>query len=392
VIGAPVPPSSLEGGIPGNADTDDMALAVWDAQGRLVLADREGVQLPRRPSAAGFVDDRLDGAAWRLYYLKSLTGDWQVAAAQKVEERDELVFALTGSQIVPWLLMLPVLLLAMAWAVRQALAPMKHLTDQLAARDPNDLRPVSPSEAFVELKPLVEAMNGLFVRIRAMLARERRFTTDVAHELRTPLAALRAQWDVVRRARSPAEREGAEAKLGAGLDRMDRLVTQMLALSSIEATESLPQASSVHWAAIVEDAMSDCLALSERRHIELACEWPPDGGKPMPLTGDPHLLAALLRNLLDNAVRYASPGTTVRLRFGHDRLEVANDGPPLSSDQLARLGERFHRPLGQDESGSGLGVSIVLSIAKLHGLHVDFGSRDNGQGMNVVVRSGEVPR
>ena len=112
----------------------------------------------------------------------------------------------------------------------------------------------------------------------------------------------------------------------------------------------------------------------------------------MPLTGDPHLLAALLRNLLDNAVRYASPGTTVRLRFGHDRLEVANDGPPLSSDQLARLGERFHRPLGQDESGSGLGVSIVLSIAKLHGLNVDFGSRDNGQGMNVVVRSGEVPR
>jgi two-component system sensor histidine kinase QseC len=138
--------------------------------------------------------------------------------------------------------------------------------------------------------------------------------------------------------------------------------------------------------------MSDCLALSERRHIELACEWPPDGREPMPLTGDAHLLTALLRNLLDNAVRYAPPGTTVRLRFGYDRLEVENDGAPLSPDQLAQLGERFHRPLGQDESGSGLGVSIVLRIATLHGLNVDFGSRDNGQGMKVVVRSGKVPR
>jgi two-component system sensor histidine kinase QseC len=315
-----------------------------------------------------------------------------VAAGQKVYERDELVWDLTASQIMPWLLVLPVLLLAMAWAVQRALSPMHQLTTQLRNRDSSDLQPVSQSGTPAELKPLVEAMNGLFARIKETLARERRFTSDVAHELRTPLAVLRAQWDVVRRAPNQAERARAEAGFGAGLERMDRLVTQMLALSTVESSDSLPRTTAVHWQAIVEDVMGDCLTIAERRRIELACEWPPEGHDPMPLVGDEQLLAALLRNLLDNAVRYARPDTTVMLRFGDDYLEVENDGESLPPEEFARLGERFHRPAGQQESGSGLGVSIVQRIAALHGLKVEFSPRDDGQGMKVVVRTARVRR
>jgi len=392
VIGAATPLQSQVGGSQGEADVQDMALAVWDARGQLVLADHEGVQLPHRPDVAGFVDERLDGGAWRLYYLKSVSGEWQVAAGQKVYERDELVWDLTASQIMPWLLVLPVLLLAMAWAVQRALSPMHQLTTQLRNRDSSDLQPVSQSGTPAELKPLVEAMNGLFARIKETLARERRFTSDVAHELRTPLAVLRAQWDVVRRAPNQAERARAEAGFGAGLERMDRLVTQMLALSTVESSDSLPRTTAVHWQAIVEDVMGDCLAIAERRRVELACEWPPEGHDPMPLVGDERLLAALLRNLLDNAVRYARLDTTVMLRFGDDYLEVENDGEPLPPEEFARLGERFHRPAGQQESGSGLGVSIVQRIAALHGLKVEFSPRDDGQGMKVVVRTARVRR
>jgi two-component system, OmpR family, sensor histidine kinase QseC len=387
VIGAPLPAASQGGASQGEADVRDMAIAVWDAGGRLVLADHEGVQLTRRPDAAGFVEDRLDGAQWRLYYLPSLSREWLVAVGQKVYERDELVFELTASQITPWLVMLPVLLLAMAWAVRRALAPVHQLTAQLQRRNSSDLEPVAQGDAPAELKPLVEAMNGLFARIEGTLARERRFTSDVAHELRTPLAVLRAQWDVVRQAGSGPERSQAEAKLGAGLDRMDRLVTQMLALSTLESASGLPRKTEVQWPAIVEEVMGDCLATAGRRRIELACEWPPAGTVAMPLIGDQHLVTVLLRNLLDNAVRYAPTGTTVVLRFDTDRLEVTNDGAPLSPEQMARIGERFHRPLGQQESGSGLGVSIVNRIAELHGLTVDFAAGDNGQGVRVVVRS-----
>jgi two-component system sensor histidine kinase QseC len=236
------------------------------------------------------------------------------------------------------------------------------------------------------LKPLLGAMNGLFARIEQLLVRERRFTADAAHEMRTPLAVLRAQWDVVRRSGSAAERAEAEAKLGVGLDRMGRLVTQMLSLSRVESGVQPSLATEVEWPQIVEQAMSDCLALAERRRIELACDWPPRGIHPLPLLGDEHLLTVMLRNLLDNAVRYAPTGTTVLLRFSGEHLEIENEGSPLSPEQLMRLGERFYRPDGQHEGGSGLGISIVRRIAELHGLELILGTGPNGQGVKMTLQ------
>ncbi len=316
-----------------------------------------------------------------MYYLPSAAG--LVAVGQKAEERDELVFELIASQVLPWLLVLPVLLAAMAWAVRRALAPVRELTREVEQREPGDLRPVPSEHAPTELEPLVIAMNGLFGRIGEALARERRFTADAAHELRTPLAVLRAQWDVLRRAAGADERVSAEARLGAGLDRMDRLVTQMLALARLDAAAQPLPTAAVGWPAIVEAAMNDCLPLAERRRIELACEWPPTGQEPLPLEGDANLLTVLLRNLLDNAVRYAPEASGVTLRFAAGHLEVENAGAPLAPEQLARLGERFQRPDGQAESGSGLGLSIVQRIAALHGLAVAYGAGDGGQGVRV---------
>ncbi|KPF44574.1 histidine kinase [beta proteobacterium AAP121] len=365
----------------GAADLDDLALAVWNRQGQLLLVDREGVQLPHRPQAAGFVDLALDGEPWRAYYLQAPEGEWLVAAGQRLHERDELVWNLIGSQLLPWLLVLPVLLAAMAWAVRQALAPVRALADDLQRRGADDLRPVPAEEAPTELRPLLGAMNGLFTRIETTLARERRFTADAAHELRTPLAVLRAQWDVQRHAASEAERRHAEGKLGAGLDRLDRLVSQMLLLSRVDASDSLTRAEPVAWPAVVEQALSDVLPLAERRGIELGVDWPPEGTPPFPLHGDAALLGVLLRNLLDNAVRYAPEGSAVTLRFSGDAMAVDNAGPALNAEALARLGERFHRREGQAETGSGLGVSIAQRVAALHGLQLQHGPGAGGQGV-----------
>lgn len=370
----------------GESDVRDLAVAVWDGQGRLMLADREGADLPRLPDRAGFVDEEIDGQSWRVYYLQSVGGEWLVAAGQKTYERDEVVYSLTASQVVPWLLVLPVLLLSMNWAARRALEPLRQLTTDLQGRGADDLAPVPTRSTPAELKPMVGAMNGLFSRIEALLARERRFTADAAHELRTPLAILRAQWDVVRRAASGPERDDAEAKFTVGMERMERLVAQMLALSRLEAGDIPAPKTEVRWPTVVEGAMSACLALAERRRIELACEWPPDGRYPMPLLGDEHLLGVLLRNLLDNAVRYAPTGSTVTLRIGEVQLDVENEGQPLSAEQLARLGERYYRPAGQPESGSGLGISIARRVAELHGLEVAFESCSTGQGVRVAVR------
>jgi two-component system sensor histidine kinase QseC len=365
----------------GEADLRDLAIAVWNADGNLLLVDDQGVLLPRRPDASGFVDLRLNGEPWRVYYLQSPEGEWLVAAGQREYERDELVRDLLGSQLLPWLLVLPVLLAAMAWAVRQALAPVRSLTAELRGRSADALQPLRAVGAPVELRPMVDAMNGLFSRIEATLARERRFMADAAHELRTPLAVLRAQWDVLRRAPDAAARRRAEERLEAGLARMDRLVTQMLALSRLEATERLSTQARADWPAIVEQVVGDVLPLAERRRVELACDWPPQGTPAFPLHGDGDLLAVLLRNLVDNAARYAPEGSTVALRFRADGFAVENDGPPLSSETLAHLGERFRRVEGQAEIGSGLGVSIAQRIAALHGLALRFGTGASGRGV-----------
>ncbi len=370
----------------------DMAITVWNAREGGVIADQHGMQLPSRPPGTGFVEQQLDGQPWRVYYLASADGEWVVAAGQKAVERSDLVRDLIASQMLPWLLVLPLLLAAMAWAVGRALAPVRDLTDEIGARDAGDLKPVPEHRAPSELKPLVAAMNGLFTRIDSALERERRFTADAAHELRTPLAVLRAQWDVVRRSSGEAERRDAESKLTLGFAQMDRLVAQMLSLSRIEAGNTPPTSKEIDWPAIVEQVVSDCLPLAERRRIEIGCDWPPEGRHPMPLLGDPALLTVMLRNLLDNAIRYAPVGSTVTLRFGEDRLEVDNDGEPLAAEQLSRMGERFHRPAGQLEGGSGLGVSIVRRIATMHRLVVTFGRCDDGRGVRVTLTFEPSPR
>ena len=384
---APAHRGPLQAGDSGEADARDLAIAVWDAEGRLTMADREGVELPRLPEASGFVDRELHGEPWRIYYLQSFSGEWLVAAGQKSYEREELVVGLTSSQIVPWVLVLPLLLAALAWAVRRALDPLHRLADELAQRRADDLQPVAAQRAPAELQPFLGAMNGLFQRVGDLLERERRFTADAAHELRTPLAILRAQWDVLQGSDGPRERAQAAAALEAGLDRMDRLVEQLLALSRVEARTqtTLAAGEEIRWPPIVEQAMSDCLALASRRRIELGCDWPPAGRHPLPMLGDPHLLTVLLRNLLDNAVRYATPGTAVQLRVLEHGIELENEAPALGADDFARLGERFHRPPGQQETGSGLGLSIVRRIAALHGLQVEFGPRADGSGMRVRV-------
>ncbi len=384
-----LPPLPKEGDPDGGAaEVADMAISVWDRTGRRV-ADQDGDALPYDAERKGFVDTAIGGAPWRLYYLPAASGSWLVAVGQSSHERDELVYDVTLGQLVPWMVMLPVLVVAMAWAVRRALEPVQSLAQQIGHRSADDLTPVITARQPGELLPVLDAMNGLFVRVSDVLARERRFTGDAAHELRTPLAALRAQWDVVRRAEPGPAREHAEARLAAGLDRMDRLVAQLLMLSRVESVgpgSREAAADEVNWRAVVEDVVADCLPLADRRHIDIVCEWPADDQRALPMLGNMPLLSVMLRNLLDNAVRYADESSSVLIRFTERSVTLENDAAVIPPEELARLGERFHRREGQTQQGSGLGISIARRIATLHGLKVDVGPRADGTGFSARVR------
>ena len=380
---APAPPSDG-----GGAELEDLSIAVWNERGEMLLADREGAALPFDAAAAGFVNLKLGEASWRVYYLRG--GPWRVAVGQATAERSEVLRDLLASQLLPWLLMLPVLLAVIAAAVRRGLRPVREIAREVQQRRADSLAPLSTADAPAELQPLLASMNDLFERIERALEHERRMTADAAHELRTPLAALRAQWEAAQLAAGDAERAQAHARIGEGIDRLSRLVSQLLALASAESGSRPVFTEAVDWHRVAERALSDCLPLLDGTGTEVTVSWP-ERSAPLPLTGDESLLATLVRNLVDNAVRYSPPRSLVTVRFAADSLVVEDRGPGLPEAQLARLGDRFYRPAGQAQSGTGLGISIVQRVAELHGLTVRFDNRDDGPGLRATVRRRELP-
>jgi two-component system sensor histidine kinase QseC len=367
----------------GEANINDLSIAVWNRNGRLTLADVQGVHLPPPAGDDGFFDLEIHGRPWRVYYLGAGRGGWQVGVGQRMEERNELTRDLVLSQLSLWVLALPVLGAGILASVRHALRPLKGLATELEQRSPDELKPFAPPDS-KELRPLVGAMNRLFARMGDAIEHERRLTADAAHELRTPIAALQAQVEVAQLAQSEAVRHSALGKLTGGIDRLASLSGQLLALARVETLPALTAPKVVRWDRVMEQVLSDCLAQADRRGTEISCVWPPSGAAVFPLHGDEDLLAVMLRNLVDNAVRYSPDGSHVEIELGTDSVAVQDNGPGVSPEALRRLGDRFYRPPGQDQPGSGLGLSIVRRIAQLHQLTVSIRNRDEG-GLRVVV-------
>jgi two-component system sensor histidine kinase QseC len=336
-------------------------------EGRLVL---RSAQAPLEPMARapGFQTVTVAGTRWRVFTTTGPDGDEQVHVGEQLASRTSIVLALMRSMLWPTLLALPLLAIAAWWAVRYSTGPLRSLSQRLAHRRPDELGPVQLEDAPAEVSPLVAALNELFARIGTLLESERRFTADAAHELRTPIAAVRAQAQVALAASDEATRRHALEATVQGCDRASRLVDQLLILARADAER--PQAASVDLGELTRQVAAEIAtrALARQQSLELqvraACR----------VQGDATLLGVLVRNLLDNAVRYSPAAARVLVqmqqRDGRVHLSVEDSGPGLDESQRARLGERFFRVPGSEPGGSGLGWSIVRRIAALHGAQV----------------------
>ncbi len=313
----------------------------------------------------GFRTADIAGTTWRLFSTRGRDSDVQVLVGEQLSSRAAILLAVLRSSLWPMAAGLPLLALAAGWAVRRGMAPLRRLGSTLAARQPQALEPVVVVDAPAELLPAVAALNRLFARIDALMAAERRFTADAAHELRTPIAAIRAQAQVALGEADAGDRSRALRATLAGCDRAARLIDQMLTLSRLEGGAA-PALAQVELTALVRQVAADLApkALDKRQAIEV------DAGPPLPVRGDATLLEVMVRNLVDNAIRYSPPQARIGLYLdradGAVRMRVEDSGPGLSEAQRQRLGERFFRVLGSAEDGSGLGWSIVRRIADLH--------------------------
>ncbi|BEN60760.1 two-component sensor histidine kinase [Serratia marcescens] len=363
----------------GEQDDDALAFAIFDRQGKMLLNDGEnGADFLFDGEREGFTDgeSKGDDDSWRLVWLTSPDGRYRIVVGQEWDYRRDMALGMVTGQLVPWLATLPVLMLLIALMVGRELRPLRAVAAGLRRRAPDDATPLDARQVPTEVRPLVDALNALFARINALLVRERRFTSDAAHELRSPLAALRVQTEVVQLAGDDAPmREHALDNLTVGIDRATRLVDQLLTLSRLDSLSDLAELAPIDW----NDLLTMTLAEQDRQaHAAGVTLRYEHRGTPPPRQGETLLLSLLLRNLLDNAVRYTPQGGVVTVTLSERSLTVEDDGPGVTAEHLARLGERFYRPPGQEQTGSGLGLSIVQRIAGLHGLQISFANRSAG--------------
>jgi two-component system OmpR family sensor kinase len=355
----------------------DFVVQVWSLDGVRVYLSRPHAVLPQI-TTLGFATVSTSEGRWRVFGVQALNRVIQVAQPLAVREQRAAQLAL--QTLKPFALLLPVLALVIWFAVGHALEPLQRLTALVKARRVDALDSLPVTHLPDEVQPLVLALNDLLARLSAALERERAFLADAAHELRTPLTALHLQMGMLARASSEGERAAAMSTLLTGVQRAIRLVEQLLALARQE-----PRTSAVRVPVRLDDLAREVVAelvpLADAGHIDLGVA----AAQPVSIAGDPDALRTLLRNLIDNAVRYTPPGGRVDVTVEAARLTVADDGPGIAPEERSRVFDRFYRHPGTEPPGSGLGLAIVKAIATAHGATVQLAQGPSGKGLAVTV-------
>ena len=380
-------------GLPQLEDDDgmgfDLFVQIWGRDGTQIFRSTRSALPPL--AVLGFSDVEANGNRYRVYTLQTPLQTVQIA--QDLGARTARARALALRAVLPLALLTPLLMLAVWWIISRSLAPIERARRQVAGRAADDLSPLADSGLPDEVRPLVDELNLLFGRVRTAFDAQKNFVADAAHELRSPLTALKLQAQALRRTGDDAAaREAGITRLNLGLERTIRLVEQLLLLAREEAgTGHAGFTESVELQAVVTLAVADVLPQARQKHIDLgmAGEQPPP--ETLTVRGQSEALRILLRNLLDNAVKYTPPGgqvdVSIQQQDGQAVLTVEDNGPGISADDIPRVFDRFYRTGDASaETGSGLGLAIVKVIAERHGATLALERSARLGGLKVDVR------
>ncbi|MDZ4201243.1 MAG: ATP-binding protein [Gallionella sp.] len=367
----------------------EFVFEIWateDGETRLLLRSNEDFSLPARDfPEEEFSNGTWNGRHWRFYRQRDPEREIDVLVGQSDKARNELAREVAWHNITPFLFGLPLLGLLSLLAIRLGLKPLRDLALSLRKLSPEQLAPVEMHAAPQEITPVLEALNGLLARTAGMMENERRFTADAAHELRTPLAALQAQLQAAQLAADAGERNHSLGQAMQGTHRMSHLVGQLLTLSRLDEQQALRLLEPVDLLALTQTCSAELAPQALVRDITL--EVTTDTAITVSAAED--LLHIMLRNLLDNAIRYTPQGGQIKITLhpaAHHAatLTITDSGSGVAEAQLPLLGKRFSRLASSGTEGVGLGLSIVLRIAALHGARVEFRNEEQG-GLTVSV-------
>ena len=362
----------------------DFVVQIWTVDGRTIYASRQHSSLPSR-AVLGFADVSVEGQTWRTFSVAARDRVIQVAQPRQIRER--LAAAAALHSVLPLLLLAPALALFVGWLVTATLKPLRRLSQEVMSRDAEALSALPAADLPDEVAPLVTSLNALLQRLSSAFDAQRAFVADAAHELRSPLTALKLQVQMLQRAPDDTARSEAVQQLAQGVERATRLVEQLLTLARNEPGARQAPLVSVDLGEAVRQALADTGPMAAERGtvIEL------DAQEPVQIQGDATALRVLARNLADNAVRYAPEGARVQVRVAREAgaavLTVDDSGPGIPAAERERVFDRFWRreASAATTSGSGLGMAIVKSVAERHGAQLSLQDSPLG-GLRVVVR------
>jgi two-component system sensor histidine kinase QseC len=367
-----------------------IAFQVWDADGRLLVRSMSAPERPFGPNTPGFNSEVVDGVPYRVFVLRS-ANTW-IQVAEKNEVRDELIQNLGFAVMTPLIVGAVLLLIVVNALVLYGLAPLTQLAGHIERRQPDTLGALEMREVPKELTGVVRALNDLLRRVELAFERERRFTDAAAHELRTPIAALKIHAENIARAQNETERAQSMRKMRQSLERTSMLAARMLEYSRT-------QNASEH-----EDRVAICLSDLVRetsgvtdhvRHARAQRLTITDGGANAYILGEPEKIQRLIANLLDNASRYAPAGSTIEVVIRSDAeavaLSVSNEGPAIPPELRERVFEPYYRLPGSGSEGSGLGLAIVKEIAAQHSASIELSSIAGTEGTVVEVTFPALP-
>lgn len=358
----------------GHAYETKLAFQVRDPNGNLLVRSQSGPLQPLAPLRPGYTDRRIDGHQWRTFTLRSRSGFWyQTGEASDI--RAEIAQEIAFGTLLPLLIALPLLAALVWWIVTWSLRDLSRISAEIGERAPERMTPLRLERVPAEIERLVVAINSLLARLQTAMARERRFVAEAAHELRTPIAALKVHAHNLHSARDAEEAEESRLRLDAGIERIERLVAQLLTLNRLEPDAAMPATVPIELDLIVRQQTEALRALADVRRIALELR-----ASSTRVLGDGPALESLVRNVIDNALRYTPEGGRVRIaldvesgRLEADRLRsawatlcVEDSGPGVPPEARERIFERFHRESGSGVEGSGLGLAIVREALALH--------------------------
>ena len=389
---------SLRGGIPLGLPPDgpredanyDLLVQIWGQDGTQIFRSTRSALPPR--AVVGFSDVEAHGNRYRVYTLQTPLQTVQIA--QDLSARTARARALALRAVLPFAWLTPLLMLAVWWIIRRSLAPIEQTRRVVASRAANDFSPLEDAGLPDEVRPLVDELNLLFGRVRQAFEAQKNFVSDAAHELRSPLTALKLQAQALRRVDAdPVAREAAVARLNAGLDRAIRGVEQLLLLAREEAgsAQASDAAGPVDLQSVITLAVADVLPQARLKNMDLGLTDSATAQQMSTVNGQPKALRILLRNLLENAVKYTPPGGQVDVSFdvqqGQPVLTVEDSGPGIAPENRTRVFDRFFRASDTaQEAGSGLGLAIARAIADRHGARLVLDDSQRLGGLKVEVR------